>query len=88
MVKPFEVPGLKKPVVPSPDSSLPDTLLDLGFQRANVLCSSSRSRAPQSSSDDLESSKKSTNKSDKQLGISSTAPNIAAARRAVGPDKS
>ena len=90
VAKPIEVPGLKKPVVPSPDSSLLDTLPDLDSQRANVPgLKLMRSRAPKVVPMTLESSKELPKQDDKELGTGvPTAPNTKGKQEElVDPDK-
>ena len=90
VAKPIKVPGLKKPVVPSPDSSLLDTLPDLDSQRANVPgLKLMRSRAPKVVPMTLESSKELPKQDDKELGTGvPTAPKTKGKQEElVDPDK-
>lgn len=90
VAKPIKVPVLKKPVVPSPDSSLLDTLPDLDSQRANVPgLKLMRSRAPKVVPMTLESSNELPKQDDKELGTGvPTAPKTKGKQEElVDPDK-
>ncbi len=69
VAKAVKVPGLKKPVVPSPDSSLLDSLPELDSQRANVPgLKLMRTRAPKAVPMTSETSKEQPKQDDKELG--------------------